>query len=73
MKNYIQLETLILSAVKEVVNITLGPGVSDATSSIPLSNNSVSRTDEMASDTESKPCINLQTIQFALQFDWTLW
>lgn len=46
----------------------LGSGVNDVTSSIPLSNSSVSRRiDEMATDIESKLGNNLQTTEFVLQ------
>lgn len=65
-------ETLILPAVKEIINTMMGPGTSDITSLIPLSNSSVSaRIDEMSSNIESKLCDDLKTTEFSLQLDET--
>ena len=63
-------ETLILPAVKEVLNTMIGPGTGDIVKSIPLSNDSVSRRiDEMATDVEDRLCNDLRSTQFALQLD----
>lgn len=63
-------ETLVLPAVREVITTMMGPGVSDVTKSIPLSNNTVSRRiDEMADDVEKTLCDDLKHTEFALQID----
>ena len=64
-------ETLIIPAVKEIIS-TMMATQKDVTSSIPLSNSTVSsRIDEMANDIENKLCDELKTTQFSLQLDET--
>ena len=65
-------ETIIIPAVKEIIS-TMMPTQKDVTTSIPLSNSSVSfRIDEMANDIENKLCDELKTTQFSLQLDETI-
>lgn len=63
-------ETLILPAVEEILNSMTNLNVSDIISSIPLSNNTVSRRiDEMAHNVEIKLCDILKITKFSLQLD----
>ncbi|XP_066956316.1 SCAN domain-containing protein 3-like [Macrobrachium rosenbergii] len=65
-------ETLIIPAVKEIINTTV-PTQKNVTASIPLSNSSVStRIDEMAKDIEDKLCDGLKPTGFSLQLDETI-
>ena len=64
-------ETLIIPAVKEIIN-TMMPTQKDVTPSLPLNNSSVSaRIDEMAKDIENKLCDELKSTEFSLQLDET--
>lgn len=63
-------ETLILPAVKEVITTVMECDASSVLSSIPLSNNSVSRRiDDMAKDVETKLCDDLKNCEFGIQLD----
>ena len=70
-KSHIIGETLIIPAVKEIIS-TMMPTQKHITTSIPLSNSSVSfRIKEMANNIENKLCDELKTTQFSLQLDET--
>lgn len=63
-------ETLILPAIREVLINMTSISPNSIISSIPLSNNIVSRRiDEMAIDIENQLCQDLRTIEFTLQLD----
>ncbi|XP_029656380.1 protein ZBED8-like [Octopus sinensis] len=63
-------ESLILPAIKEVLNSMVDCDSEQIISSIPLSNSSVSsRIDEMAFDIEETLCAFLRTTKFSIQID----
>ena len=63
-------ETLLLPVINEVLDTMICPGKSVITTSITLSNNTVSsRIDEMARDVENKLCDTLKKEEFSLQLD----
>lgn len=63
-------EKLILPAIRVFINNMIGQNQQEILSSIPLSNDTISRRiDEMASDIEMQVCYELQSNEFSLQLD----